>query len=105
MEMSANKKLKIFERQTGRNRETGMIVIRHNLIYAVYLVLWSWAAQSIERWARGSKAGVRFQKTQQFIFSTPVFFNRKAAARYPALVSIIPGPRLIEKKNIYRAAV
>jgi hypothetical protein len=33
-----------------------------------------------------------------------VFLNRRAAARYRTLASIIPGPRLIEKR-IYRAAV
>jgi hypothetical protein len=29
-----------------------------------------------------------------------VFLNRRAAAQYWALASIIPGPRLIEKKNL-----
>jgi hypothetical protein len=38
------------------------------------------------------------------VCSIPVFLNRRAAARYRALASIIPGPRLIEKR-IYRAAV
>jgi hypothetical protein len=36
--------------------------------------------------------------------SKAVFLNRRAATRYRALASIIPGPRLIEKR-IYRAAV
>jgi hypothetical protein len=36
--------------------------------------------------------------------SEPVFLNRRAAARYRILASIIPGPRVIEK-IIYRAAV
>jgi hypothetical protein len=33
-----------------------------------------------------------------------VFLNRRAAVRYRALASIIPDPRLIEKR-IYRAAI
>jgi hypothetical protein len=38
------------------------------------------------------------------VFHGAVFLSRRAAARYWALASIIPGPRLIEKR-IYRAAV
>jgi hypothetical protein len=38
-----------------------------------------------------------------FTSSRAVFLNRRAAARYRVLASIIPGPRLIEKR-IYRAA-
>jgi hypothetical protein len=39
-----------------------------------------------------------------FMLSMSVFLNRRAAARYLALASIIPNPRLIEIR-IYRAAV
>jgi hypothetical protein len=38
------------------------------------------------------------------VLSSTGFLNRRAAAQYGALASIIPGPRLIEKR-IYRAAV
>jgi hypothetical protein len=39
------------------------------------------------------------------VSSTSVFLNHRVAVRYRDLSSIIPRPRLIQKKSIYRAAV
>jgi hypothetical protein len=46
----------------------------------------------------------RHSRANAVLLPRPVILNRRATARYRALASIIPGPRLV-RKRIYRAAV